>query len=206
MQAKGWGASEGLKSASERLESASEGLKSASERLESASEGLKSASERLESASEGLESASEGLESASERLKSAYNRICYNKGVVTHGCRPDDDDEVFNQSIYGYEACNGVLEIDGGAVAHAGIRAEGRHLPEMDQTMMFEKLRPLLDGVDMPGDMLGDMPLEEWINHMLACKCQRIACAKELRSRALSKTPSSPWEVVDAKICDCHNQ
>ena len=201
--------SEGLKSASERLESASEGLKSASEglkiaseRLKSASEGLKSASEGLESASEGLESASEGLKSASERSKSAYNRICYNKGVVTHGCRPDGDDEVFNQSIYGYEACNGVLEIDGGAVAHAGIRAEGRHLPEMNQTMMFEKLRPLLDGVDMPGDM----PLEEWINHMLKYGCQRIACAKVIKSMALPKTLGNPWEVVDDKICDCHNQ
>ena len=141
-----------------------------------------------------------------EDLGGVYDLIGYEKGMVTHGCRPDGDDEVFHQPIYGYEACNGVLGIDGGAVAHAGIRAEGRHLPEMDQTMMFEKLRPLLNGVDMPGDMPGDMPLKKWINHMRKHKCQRIACAEELKSRALSKTPSSPWEVVDAKICDCHNQ
>ncbi len=122
----------------------------------------------------------------SEGLGRAYDRICYNKGMVTHGCHPDDDDEVFNQSIYGYEARKGVLGIDGKAVAHIDIRAEGRHLPEMDQTMMFEKLRPLLNDGDMPGDM----PLEQWITHMLGCKRQRIACADALEAMVLKSTPN----------------
>ena len=133
-----------------------------------------------------------------EDLGGVYDLIGYEKGMVTHGCRPDGDDEVFHQPIYGYEARNGVLGIDGGAVAHAGVRAEGRHLPEMNQTMMFEKLRSLLNGVDIP--------LEQWINHMLKCGRQRIACAEVLRSRELPKTPSSPWKVMNARIRDFHNQ
>ena len=144
---------------------------------------------------------SEGLKSASEGLESAYDCICYNKGVVNHGCHPDGDDEVFNQPIYGYEARKGVLGIDGKAVAHMDIRAKGRHLPEMDQTMMFEKLRPLLNDGDMPGDM----PLKKWITHMLGHKRQRIACADALEVMVLKST-SNPWEVVDARIRGLHNQ
>ena len=127
----------------------------------------------------------------------AYDFIRYHPGAVDHGSRPDGNDPVFTQPVYGYEARAGVLGFDGGPVAHAMIAAEGRAFPAMDERAMLERVRGLAkDPAIAPA-----ATLEDWVMAVRESREAREAVIRAMEEAAI-KPGDAPWDIIDGAAGD----
>lgn len=127
-----------------------------------------------------------------EARGTAYDFIRYRPGVVDHGARPDRDDPVFGQEVYGYEARAGVLGLDGAPVAHAAVKAVGRTFPEMDEVAMLGKVQGLAAGPDgSPADTL-----EGWVMALRGSRAAREEVMEAMRKTAI-RPAGAPWEIIE---------
>ena len=139
---------------------------------------------------------------ATEALGIAYDFIRYDASAVSHVAVPASrDHDVFCQPVFGYQARNGALALDGVLTAQAGIATCGRKLATADQKTMLDRLRRHFRGL---GDAAERLPLNNWLSRIVTDRAARLALQAELAEYAIQpvKPPWQKEQVVSADAAD----
>lgn len=121
-----------------------------------------------------------------EAVGIAYDYVCFDKGQIDHGKRPDD--EVFEQAVYGYQSRAGLLGFNGKPIALKAIQATKRKTSAMTESEVLTQIKAIA------GEK--SCPLDDWLARLRADRIKRQGVMEQIAEYALPEPPITPWQVI----------
>lgn len=131
-----------------------------------------------------------------EALGVAYDFIKFDDGMIDHGKRDDGNDDIFKDSVYGYQSRAGLLNFNGSPLAQQGIKADKRRFSSRLQEEVLSWVK------DNCGDQA--QSLDDWLSSLRDENVLRYDVINMLADKALP-CPQGGWSVEPARAISPEN-